>query len=121
IVNEKIWESIPLQIDEMSIDEAKKIGAMALFGEKYGDIVRVVQIGQYSKELCGGCHVFNSSEIGLFKIVAESGIGAGVRRIEAVSNKEALTIMNDKLSLLVLVTTALKISVVNTLDKITST
>src|SRR5699024_710419 len=121
IVNEKIWESIPLQIDEMSIDEAKKIGAMALFGEKYGDIVRVVQIGQYSKELCGGCHVFNSSEIGLFKIVAESGIGAGVRRIEAVTSKEAFNFMNDKLSLLEEVTTALKTSEERVLDKITNT
>ncbi|WP_077327139.1 alanine--tRNA ligase [Virgibacillus siamensis] len=100
IVNRKIWESIPLVIENMKIDEAKEMGAMALFGEKYGNIVRVVQVSDYSIELCGGCHVANTAEIGLFKLVSETGIGAGTRRIEAVSSRNAYEYVNNKLSLL---------------------
>ena len=100
IVNEKIWEQVQVTIDHKELDEAKQMGAMALFGEKYDDIVRVVQIGDYSLELCGGCHVGNTAEIGLFKITSENGIGAGIRRVEAVTSEEAYQYFNEKLMIL---------------------
>lgn len=118
IVNEKIWDRLPVTIEHMPLDEAKRMGAMALFGEKYGKIVRVVQVGDYSLELCGGCHVGNTAEIGLFKIVSETGIGAGTRRIEAVTGKAAYHFMNDHLKLLEQIGGKLKANTKDILERI---
>ncbi|MGX7013650.1 alanine--tRNA ligase [Vagococcus silagei] len=95
-VNEKIWENILVETIETDVDTAKDMGAMALFGEKYGKVVRVVNIGNYSIELCGGVHVNTTSDIGIFKIISESGIGAGVRRIEAVTSQEAFEVLHEE-------------------------
>jgi alanyl-tRNA synthetase len=101
LVNEKIRENIPVVIKEMPKDEAMKLGAMALFGEKYGDIVRVVIIDPgYSVELCGGTHVGATGELGLFKIKSESAVAAGVRRVEAVSGKQAEDYVNEQFGLI---------------------
>jgi alanyl-tRNA synthetase len=100
IVNEKIWEAHPIKTVVTSLDKAREMGAMALFGEKYGDIVRVVSIDDYSIELCGGTHVQNTSDIGLFKITTESGIGAGVRRIVARTSEGAIKWVEDRLDIL---------------------
>ena len=90
MVNEKINEAIPVTTDIMTVDEAKKTGAMALFGEKYGETVRVVSMGDFSKEFCGGTHVKNTADIKAFKILSESGVAAGVRRIEALTGDNVL-------------------------------
>ncbi len=94
-VNEKVLECLKVEVESQSYDDAVKTGAMALFGEKYGDRVRVVSVGDYSKELCGGTHLKNASEIGLFSIVSESSIAAGVRRIEAFTGDHALDVLHD--------------------------
>ncbi len=99
LVNEKIRENIPVVIKEMSKEEAIEMGATALFGEKYGDVVRVVIIDpQYSIELCGGTHIGATGEIGLFKLVAESAVAAGVRRIEALTGQQALGFVQEKVA-----------------------
>jgi alanyl-tRNA synthetase len=96
IMNNNILANMPVEIAEMPIEDAKKIGATALFGEKYGDTVRVVKVGDVSTELCGGCHVERTGEIGLFKIISESSVASGVRRIEAVTGWGVLELLKSK-------------------------
>ncbi|MBZ0100364.1 MAG: alanine--tRNA ligase, partial [Taibaiella sp.] len=107
-VNAKILESIPVTVREMPVDEARKEGAMALFGEKYGNIVRVVRIGDYSTELCGGTHLVSTSQAGLVKILGESGVAAGVRRLEALTGEGAMEYLNEREEILNDIAAALK-------------
>ena len=96
IVNEKVDEYLPVKMEEMPIDEARKLGAMAIFGEKYGDIVRVVSMGDYSVEFCGGTHIDNTGKVGGFKIISEAGIASGVRRIEAITGSSVVSYLAGK-------------------------
>ncbi|QXM05975.1 alanine--tRNA ligase [Crassaminicella indica] len=96
LVNQKILESMTILAEEMGINEAKEKGATALFGEKYGEVVRVVSMGDYSIELCGGTHLNNTSQVGLFKIISEGGVAAGIRRIEAITGHKAYEYMKEQ-------------------------
>ena len=119
MVNEQIQAALEVRTDIMDIEDAKKSGAMALFGEKYSEKVRVVSMGEFSKELCGGTHVANTSAIMLFKIVSESGIAAGVRRMEALTGNAVLEYYKKQEELLNTAAKALKASPAEMLDKIT--
>jgi alanyl-tRNA synthetase len=110
IVNAKIMEAAAVETEELSIEAAREKGAVALFDEKYGDVVRVVTVGEFSMELCGGTHVGNSGEIGLFKITSESGVAAGIRRIEAITGFNAIKFLNEKLTTLKDIANTLKCS-----------
>jgi len=119
LVNEQIRINAAAEAAEMSYDEAINSGAMALFGEKYGDRVRVLRIGEFSTELCGGTHVARAGDIGLFKIVSESGVAAGVRRIEAVSGRGALAVIKANESLVRQLTALVKANRDNLGEKVT--
>lgn len=118
IVNEKILSFIPVVTEEMSVKDAMDKGATALFGEKYGETVRVVSVGDFSQELCGGTHVKNSGQIGAFKIVSESGVAAGVRRIEAITGLEVLHALYENEMIVSEATAALKSNVASVVTKI---
>ncbi len=118
IVNSKITEGLDVRTDIMSLEEAKKTGAMALFGEKYSDKVRVVRMGDFSTELCGGTHVKNTSDIKAFKIVSESGVAAGVRRIEAITSDAVFAYYDEIEKTLEEAAKALKTNPAGVLDKI---
>ncbi len=121
IVNEKILSALDVNTKISNVEEAKKAGARALFGEKYGDEVRVVSIDDYSVELCGGTHVKNTGSIGMFKIISESGIASGVRRIEAITAKEVINYMNDRDQLINSLNEVLNTNTASLEDKVKST
>ncbi len=117
-VNNAILSGLPVEISERPYEEAVKMGAMALFGEKYADIVRVVKMGDYSVELCGGCHLDNTAKAGLFKILSESGVAAGVRRIEAITGKNVLSYLYEKENTMKDIAASLKVGTAEILNKI---
>ncbi len=118
MVNEQVLANVVVAKEVMSMDQAKEKGAMALFGEKYGDVVRVVTMGDFSTELCGGTHVNRTGDIGLFKLVSESGIAAGVRRVEAVTGPGALAYVNREEALLRQVCETLKTGADGVLERV---
>ncbi|MCK8818095.1 alanine--tRNA ligase [Natroniella sulfidigena] len=120
VVNQKIIANLAMKIEKMELEQAKEVGATALFGEKYGEQVRVVKIGDYSLELCGGTHVDQTGEIGFFKILDESGIAAGVRRIEAVTGQEGLNYVQQQEDMIADVATKLKANPDEIVDKVVS-
>ncbi|ATD54877.1 alanine--tRNA ligase [Clostridium chauvoei] len=120
LVNRKVMEVFKVETNLMTLEEAKNCGAMALFDDKYGDKVRVVNVGEFSVELCGGTHVCNAGEIGLFKIIGESGVAAGIRRIEAVTGFNAIKFIEEKQRTLKEACEALKCTEKDVLKKISS-
>ena len=118
IVNKEIQASLPVVTEIMNLEDAKKTGAMALFGEKYGETVRVVEMGDFSKELCGGTHVSNTGEITLFKIISEAGVAAGVRRIEALTGEHVMNYYAEIENEQKAIAAALKTNPADILDKI---
>ncbi len=120
IVNEKLFDALDVVVKEMPIEEAKKSGATALFGEKYGDTVRVVNVGGYSVEFCGGTHLHNSAEAGIFKIISESGVAAGVRRIEATTGENVLHLIEDREYMLAEVGNLIKATQGNMIQRISA-
>ena len=117
-VNEMVSKELTVAVEELPIAEAKAKGAMALFGEKYGDVVRVVSMGDYSVELCGGTHLGNTVEVGTFKIVSEGGVAAGVRRIEALTGANAIAYYQEKEAVVTEVAKKVKADAANVLNKI---
>ncbi len=116
-VNDAILDAMPVITREMPIEEAKKLGAMSLFGEKYGDVVRVVKMGDYSTEFCGGTHLTNTSQAGLFTLISETGVAAGVRRIEGVTGYGTIKFMQEGQSRLINTAKVLKSSPADTTEK----
>jgi len=116
-VNEMVLEALPIVTKELPIDEAKKLGAEAQFGEKYGEVVRVVSMGDYSVEFCGGTHLTNTAQVGLFKLISEGGVAAGVRRIEAVTGEGVVNYIKEKDALIANTAKVLKTNLLNEIDK----
>ncbi len=116
-VNDAILDAMPIVVRELPIEEAKKLGAVAQFGEKYGGVVRVVSMGDYSVEFCGGTHLSNTAQAGLFKLLSESGVAAGTRRIEAVTGQGVLDYIKEKDNLIANTALALKTNLLNEIDK----